>query len=262
MSKVYRKIALALAVISIISLAGCKDENQDPLLSESKESLVSMIHSNEETIISLNDKITELDQLLKGIQGEKVETSGIEEMDDGTGRLTFVSVDGLIKFPVEFNYPGATQATNESTRVNINETFSFKPTSNWLVKVDGASVTLYHESGISGKITAGKRDKQVQKTTLEDVKTYMNESFFSELPPEQIQYSSLFIDGTEFGWDAQSHTFIDSKDARLRCGLLGYSDQSLQYFFVYGGEQDSAKDEVIISLLNTVSAWNKAISIK
>ena len=90
----------------------------------------------------------------------------------------------------------------------------------------------------------------------------MNNTFFSELPPENISYSTIFINGTEFGWDASSHTFIDSEDARLKCGLVGYSDQSLQYFFVYKGENDAAKNEVILSLLQTIRAWTNVLSIK
>lgn len=262
MHKINKILALLLASITLISLAGCSNEDEDPLMSESKETLVAMINEGNTRETEYLTRITELETLLKGVQGEEVQTSGIEVMGDGTGRETFISTDGQITFPVEFNYPGATQATNEETCVNINEAFSVKPTSNWTVKVDGASIELYHTSGISGKITAGKRDREVQKTTVGDLKTYMSDTFFSELPPESIKYSTIFINGTEFGWDASSHTFIDSEDAMLRCGLIGYSDQSLQYFFVYRGEDDSAKNEVILSLLQTIKAWNDYISIK
>lgn len=262
MHKMRRILALSIASLTLIGLTGCGNENEDPLMSESKESLVAMVNEGNARENEYLTKITELETLLKGVQGEEVKTSGIEVMDDGTGRETFVSVDGQITFPVEFNYPGATQATSEETCIKINEAFSVRPTSNWTIKMDGASISLYHTSGISGKITVGKRDRDVQKTTLDELKAYMNDTFFSELPPESVKYSTIFINGTEFGWDASSHTFIDSEDARLRCGLIGYSDQSLQYFFVYKGEEDSAKNEVIVSLLQTIKAWNYYVSIK
>lgn len=262
MHKMKKLLALSLASLTLVGLVGCSNEDEDPLMSESKESLVAMINEGNTRENEYLTRISELETLLKGVQGEEVETSGIETMDDGTGRETFVSTDGQITFPVEFNYPGATQATNEETCVKINEAFSVRPTSNWTVKVDGASIELYHTSGISGKITVGKRDRDVQKTTLDELKTYMNDTFFAELPPESITYNTIFINGKEFGWDASSHTFIDSEDAKLRCGLVGYSDQSLQYFFVYKGEDDSAKNEVILSLLQTIKAWNDNLSIK
>lgn len=262
MSHRHRIIAIVLAMLMSLSLVSCgNDEVQDPLMEESKETLVDMVNTlNTENGNYLN-RISELETMLRGVQGEEVETSGITEMGDGTGRLTFNSVDDVITLPVEFNYPGATQADNTSS-VEINEAFSFRPTSNWTVQMSGTSIGLYHTSGISGTIKVGMRDRTAQRTTVAEVETYMKEQFFSQLPPETVKYSTLFVNGTSYGVDAESHTFIDEADARLRCGLLGYSDYSLQYFFVYTGEQDSAKDEVILSLLQTIRIYNYNLSIQ
>lgn len=254
-------IALILAITTVVGLSGCqKDENQDPLLSESKQSLVDMVNSTNNELITCYDRISELETLLKGVQGEKEPTPAISEMSDGTGRLTFNTVDGIITLPSEFKYPGSAQAPNTSS-INISESVKITPTSNWTCKLTGTKLEVNHTSGIAGNITVGVLDREAQKTQAAELQAYLTE-FFTGLPPETIKYSRLYLNDNWFGLDAVSHTFIDEKDAMIRCGILGYGEVSVQYFFVYKGERDAAKDEVILSLIKTLNVWNIQMSVE
>ena len=109
MSHRHRIIAIVLAMLMSLSLVSCgNDEVQDPLMEESKETLVDMVNTlNTENGNYLN-RISELETMLRGVQGEEVETSGITEMGDGTGRLTFNEFsNGTVVFPNPLVYPDA-----------------------------------------------------------------------------------------------------------------------------------------------------------
>lgn len=254
-------IALSLALGLVVSLAGCgNDEEKDPLLKESKQSLVEMVNSTNTELISCYERIGELEELLKSVQEEKGPTSAITEMSDGTGRRTFNTVNGTFSLPVEFKYPNSSQAPNTSS-VNISEAVKITPTANWTLKLTGTTLEVSHTSGIAGTITVGYLDREAQKTMVADLQPYLDE-LLSSLPIDTKKTGSLFLNDNKFGIDNISHTFMDEKDAMIRCGILGYGEISLQYFFVYTGEQDSAKDEVILSLIKTLNIWNIQLSVE
>ena len=255
-----RILATLLAVVSMLSLAGCKkeDPNQDPLMAESKETLVAMINEASVNEVAYLEKIQELEDRIRGQVSSSSTTSGIGEIAAGI-ELTFNTIDGKIVFPNEFNYPGSTQAPNTSS-LSVSEAVKLKPTSNWTIKITGSKVELSHSSGISGIMTVGYLDREAQRQQV-DLQQHLMDNFFAELPPNEIQFSSLHLDDVPFGVDCASPTTIDEAPAMLRCGMLGYGEISLQYFFVYTGDRDSAKDETILSLMRTLKVWDTELSI-
>ena len=177
-----------------------------------------------------------------------------------TGKKTFTTVNDTIAFPSEFKYPGSTQAPN-TTSLNISEAVRIKPTANWICQMDGTTLELNHSSGISGKITIGTLDREAQKLLASSLEEHMS-AWFTELPAGTIKYSRLYLKDDWFGLDATSNTNIDANPAHLRCGLLGFGDVSMQYMFVYSGDKDVAKDEVILSLIKTIEVWNIPLSVE
>lgn len=253
-------LALTLVSTALLGLTSCGNNSDDPLMSQSKQSLVDMINSTNEELVSCYEQIDELNNLLTSVSEEKGPTSAITEMSDGTGRKTFNTVDGQFSLPVDFKYPGSQQAPNTSS-INISEAVSIIPTSNWDCKLVGTTLELSHSSGIAGTISIGLLDREAQKTQASELQGYLDEMLAS-LPIDSKKPSSLFVNDTLFGVDNVSHTFIDEEDAMIRCGILGFSDISVQYFFVYKGKQDSAKDEVILSLIKTMKIWNSNLSVE
>lgn len=259
--KKHRVVAMLLSFTMILTLGGCKsDEDIDPLMKETKESLVKMVNDMNTELVDCYTKISDLETMLKGVQGEEEPTSAISEMSDGTGRLTFNTVDGMITLPVPFNYPNAQQAPNTAS-INVSDAVKVTPTSNWTAVLTGTKLELSHTSGIAGTITVGLLDRDAQKVQTSELQEHMTQ-WFTNLPPETIKYTRLYLNDNWLGIDATSHTFIDEKDAMIRCGIAKSGENSLQYFFVYSGEQDVAKDEVVLSLIKTISVWNNKLSVE
>ena len=268
----YKCVIFVLVIIlnSVFVTACGEDEDKDPLLSYSKEELVEMIkiaqndtdsawNSYDELEAEKNARIEELEKMLKGIQTSDVETSGIREFNDGTGRLTFTSVDSKVSLPVEFNYPGAVETAGISA-VRVSDSVSIFPSGRWVNSVNGATIELYHSTGISFKLSVGFLDREARKLTTDKLEEKMNE-FFSNLPPSSIKYSRVYLDDTWFGLDAKTDTFIDEAKSQIRCGWIGYGETAVNYFAVYDGEVDDDKDETILNLINSIQIYTKPIKV-
>lgn len=243
-------------------LTGCgNSEEKDPLLSSSKKDLVSYIRNLEKMSEDDGARIEELEKMLKGIQGETVEKAAITEFSDGTGRLTLNSLDTMVSLPTPFEYPNSSQSYNTST-VNISNNISVKPSPNWVAKLSGTQVEFQHSSSeISGIIKVGKIDSTAEKVQVSSLTDHINE-FFSSMPPANITYKRLYVNQNWMGMDASAHTFIDEEDAMLRCGMIGFSDVCITYMFAYKGEADTSKDELILTLLQTMQIYSNELRIE
>lgn len=261
MSKRILAVILALAAMTSLLTACSKDENADPLLEEDKEFLVESIRMLESDVDSAYLRIEELETMLKGVQGETVKKAAITEFSDGTGRETMNSFDSIVTLPVPFEYPNSVQSYNTSA-VSVSESVNIKPSSNWMVNLSGTEVQLEHTSSkISGVIKVGAIDRLAERVQVAALTEHMN-TFFSNLPPENITYKRLYVNANWMGMDASSHTFIDEEDAQLRCGMLGYGDLCVTYMFAYKGEADSSKDELILTLLQTMKIMNQELRVE
>lgn len=241
----------------LVILTGCNSE-KDPLSKLSKNELIAMINESETDLAKNETRIIELETLLKGIQQQDGPTAAISSFSDGTGRLTFNSIDGKIVFPKPFEYPASTQAPNTSA-VNITNIMKVVPTGNWIMKLGGTSLELEHPSGVYGIFQAGNINTLYAREKLQDD---VFAKFFSEFPPDTIKYSKLFADNNWVGLQADTETFINEKKSTLRCGMLAVGNTSLTYMFIYSGERDVTKDEVILSLLKTMQLGGQVLRVE
>ena len=255
-------IAIVIATVIILSISGCKkNENEDPLMSESKESLVSIIRALQSDNESAGKRISELETMLRGIQGSEIEKAAITEFSDGTGRLTLNSSNGMVKLPEPFEYPNSIQTYNVSS-LKLYDNIYVKPSSNWIVTLSGTQIILeYPESGVSGIIKVGKIDGTQENVKVAELSSYIDK-FFESMPPETITYNRIYVAETWRGMDARAHTFIDEEDAQLRCGMIGIGENCVTYFFAYKGDQSSINDELIQNLLQTLTINSNALRIE
>lgn len=250
-SKFKRITALLICLVTSISLVGCnKDENENPMMDLSKEDLVAYIESLESDVADLEERNEELEVLMAGIQGEEIVVPAISEFSDGTGRTTLNTVDSRITLPTEFTYPHSVQ-TLSSSCVQISDKITINPNANWVVSVNGTTVDIEHVSSqISGQFVIGELDvPHGEEAVRADGLTDVLSKFFESMPPENIKYTRIYVKDKWVGMDTYSHTFIDEKDAYLRCGMLAQGDTTLCYMFVYKGSQDVSKDELILNIL-------------
>lgn len=246
-----RKIRAFAAVVAIAALTGCSGGNSDEApfyRDKTRQELIDLCDEYTNNIADLQNQYDELYKLYNGIQSENKPSEAIGITGDGTGRFTFNSVDHKIIFPEELTYPGSVTITANGD-VNIVQNVSISAGSNWVLKTGTASIELEHISGISGTIKAGA---QYFMYTAEELRDNTIKPWFEKLPMSSITYSNISIAGQPLGCQAVSPTIIDGESAMIRVGLIAHGNNSLTYTFVYRGEQDASKDEIITQMLNTM----------
>lgn len=254
-----RVTAFLMAIGVMVSATGCHkkaDPNADPLLSEKPEVLVSMIHDKEMEIADLKDDLSYAEEKLTAVQSESKQTAGIRKLNDGTGRMTFFTVDGVLDLQSDFIYPGSTEMSS-SSQVLVTSSVSFSPTSNWVIKLYGSKADLAHTSNIYGQISAGNISSTV---SYGDLEVYLN-SYLEGIPVSTKTSSSLFLNGNICGIDSIITTFIDDEPATMRFGLAALKTTSLHYCFYYMGEPNVIYDEAILSLIRTIVVYNNPLAI-
>lgn len=252
------RIALVLLIALALILVGCGKKNDGPFGDLNKSELIVLATNQMDELNEAYTRIDEVEGLLRGIQDEEVPSAAISVMNDGTGRLTFNSFHNKIIFPTPFEYPGSTQISNTAS-VNITKSLKVAPTSNWALRLKGTELELEHSSGISGTIKAGMIKEMFPREPMQEE---IFAPFFEELPPDTVKYSKLFLDDNWFGLQAMTPTFIDSEEAYLRMGMLGIGEQCFTYSFVYKGKPDAGKDEIVLSLLNTIEMFDQNLRVE
>jgi hypothetical protein len=259
--KFKKVIALVLSISMLASLTACTktDENEDPLMSEEKETLVSTIRNYETTIESLDTQLKEANNKLVGVYGEDTTKPAISQFEsDDSGRYTLNSNEGVVEFPSSLSYPNSEQSSNVTT-LDLGGYMKMKPTSSWEVILDGTCIKLYHGTyDIVGVVQVGKTS---DTATMDDVHEALT-TFFDSLPPANVSTSMIYCNGNQVGWDGVIESYVDEKDAMIRAGLLGFSGYNMSYVFEYEGEYDSAKAEVIYSLLQSIELNNNGIKLE
>ena len=267
---IHKNIRLLAVLIMLVSLTtmftGCgkKDDSEvDPLTKMSKKELFSYAKDLEAKNDTLLERTSELEEMLKGIQGEDIAVPSISTFKDGSGRLTLNSVDGLVTLPGEFLYPYSVQ-TFATSSINVSQTVKIIPSSNWIITLDGTTTNLQHTgSSISGKFVVGGLSVPVGENakTPAELTDEINK-FFENMPPENIKFTRIYVNESWVGMDAQCHTFINEEDANLRCGMLSVGQNTVVYMFAYKGESDNSKNELIQNLLTSTSVNNSALRIE
>lgn len=255
-------VALSLSVALVAGLTACgEDENADPLLSESKESLINRLYDYDVQLVNAKTEISNLNEQIKALmQTTSTVSAGVVTLDDGTGRKTFKTVDGLISLPGAWNFPGSEQAPNTSS-INVSSTVVVTPTYNWSIQFAGTKIEVYHTSEVSGLITVGNLGKEAKKYDMTLLQDAIG-GYFEQIPYESLNYSRIYVNNEWRGMDVKGTTTVDGDIATLRGGMLSVDETSVQYFFIYADEPDSARDEVILSLIKTLTINKKTISIE
>lgn len=253
----WKRIAIVGLLVGA-TVVGCACGDKDPLLSMSKKELAQMIKDQSGDISKGYAEIERLRELIIDTQGEESLIASISTMDDGSGRLTFNSIRGKIKFEKPLEYPGSGQAPNTSS-VGITNSLSIVPTNNWVVVLEGTSIELEHTSGISGIIKAGQIKELYNRDMLQEE---VMEPFFESIPSSRTVFSKLFLDDQWWGLEGKAETMINEAPSYIRCGMVGLGEQSFTYIFLYNGERDSNKEESILSLLKTLKMFGKQLRIE
>lgn len=257
-TKLSKKLTTISLITASLTLTACSEAVSDARFEGmSKNEIIGYYLELEQSYSDLDNEYKSTQATMNALQSDDSLTSAVSSVGDGTGRLTFNSVDSKIIFPSSFQYPGAETAA-PSSKVNIVNNVTVTPSSTWIFKLNGSTLELEHSSGISGIIKVGQVYEAYDSELL---KTDVIAPWFSSLPASQVKYKDIFVDESKFGCQAETPTMIDSEDAYLKCGMVAYGENSITYVFAYRGSQDSTKDESIMSVLNSITINSGQVSI-
>lgn len=252
-----RILSIMLATLMITIVTACSSDPTDPK-TWSKHELLERYQSLTDEYLQLGEEKENL-QIMYDAIAETNPTAAISFVGDGTGtRMTFNSADSKIIFPDSFKYPESEQISANGN-IEIVQNVTVTPGNNWVCKLNGASLEMEHSSGISGVIKVGKLTSMYDKSLLQDE---VLAPWFSNVPSSTVIYNRIFLNNEMQGVQATTPTTIDSEDAYLRAGILGYGNYTLTYIFVYRGAQDSTKDESILSVLNSITITGSKLSVE
>lgn len=248
-----RKIISTILVITMISglTIGCgaAKEGETDINKMSKSQLIEEYTRLQSEYQGISQQLADANTSLQALTGESEVAPAISVMGDGSGRFTFNSNDSKIIFPTSFVYPNSMEVMPDG-KINIVNNVSITPSSSWISRINGSALELEKsDSQISGTIKVNEIDELYD---VDSIQEDVLEPWFSNIANSSVRYSDVFIDSTSFGKQAETPIMINSENAYLICGMVGYASSSITYVFVYKGAQDSTKDEAIKNVLNTI----------
>ena len=223
-------VSLSLVLVLVATtLVGCGgstgDAVQDQINKMSKSQLRTEYRSLYDQYNNLCQQYTDMQTVLSGIQSEEAPSAAISITGDGTGRFTFNSTDSKIIFPSTFQYPNSSQIAPDGS-ISVVDDVSVGVNSTWIYKLTGSALEMEHSSGISGTIKVAKINTNYDS---ELIRTDVMEPWFSSLPPSSILWTNIFVNNKAYGVQAKTTTMIDSEDAYLTCGMVGFGTYSVTY---------------------------------
>lgn len=258
-----RYIISGLLVLTMMfSLTSCKkDPDADPRLEMSKEELIAQIDDVTNNWVAAMDERDELQAALD-MKDNTEERGTIREIEDGSKRRTFTTVNNMITLPVDFAYPG-TEMTGENASISIVSSVKInKPSPTWASVFEGTTLNLYNlEEDIAGNITVGQLTAEGQEFKVTGLQEYMEQTLLKDVPYDSSSWTKLFLSDRQRGVDVTCRVLIDEDPAMMRCGIIGTGELSVQYMFVYKGEKDAIKDDLIRSILRNISIRNNELKI-
>lgn len=238
--------------------AGTAVQIEDPLKNLTKEELIETVHTMENQLFEAYEQVDLNKQKLDALTNGENPTAEITSVGTGEVLETLNSFNGRVLFPESLMYPNSTEAANTSS-VNISKMVTIKPSNNWGVKLNAASVELEHSSGISGSLRVGAiTDVYDRDKLIEDVMT----PFFKNFPEQTIEYKKIFLDDYSWGVQGSLPLLIDGEDAYMICGILGFANTSVSYSFCYKGSRDSEKDEAVSIILNSMTVNGQQLRVE
>lgn len=231
---------LTLMAFLSMSLVGCSGP--------SKSDLQIQVNQLEAELGKVKKEKESAENTLKALTKEGEVKTYISYVDDKTKTLTFNKLNDRVIFDIPLEYPDSSQTPNNS-KISIAGNVNLVPTNNWIMISDGTALELNHTSGIYGNIQVSK----IAKTLKYDEVHAKLEEFNSAIPSEQEPaYGKLFLDTYTSGEYFKRKTLVDSNPAVLTAGLMGAGTIGVAFAFMYDGEPDSTKDEIIGNLLKSI----------
>lgn len=277
-----KKMLAVLLVMSIVGgVVGCAKSTGEETIYDSM-SKKELLETCKQLDANLQVANADYASLMGAVNNAGISTDNlpnIKEMEDGTGRWTFVSNDDVITFNRDWVYPDSVEAANTSN-IGVSKNVKFKPYENWLIMQKGNTTELNHKAGISGKVSVGNVEESsgLYMVTKEEFDNYGWED--AVMTPEVIRervvepwindlanvgtvkYNELYLDDDIVGLQAETTTLVDGNEAHLKFGMFNTNiGEACQYVFIYTGSYDSIKEEHIDLLISSIEVMDRKLLV-
>lgn len=234
----------------LVAIAGCSSEEPVDLMKEKKETVVNMYNDLLQSYNSLTVEYNELNSKLSNVYADKQLNPGVTSVGDGSGNLTTHSVNEKIEFNSPLTYPNSS-SVEASSSINITDNVSVIARDNWTTKLYNSTVELEHSSGISGNISVERINEYISGGNMKDL---ILTPWIEETTKEPVEYNNIFINNTVLGYQGRTQILIDETNkSTMTCGIAGNNNIAVSYVFVYDGDSDSVKNELIKGIVESVS---------
>lgn len=250
--------ALIIIGASVISMTGCGESKEDPLMSKSKEELVELCNELQGNYSTVLNNYNSLQAKLDGIYSDGQVNPGITVVGDGSGKMTLNSVNEEIVFDTPLVYPESSTVKGDGfTTIVSGVTISARDL--WISSIKNNTMELEHSSGISGTISVDSVDYYMSEGTIRD---NVISPWLATFTDENVFYDNIFINSEVNGTQGKCTFLIDERTATIKCGVMVYGQMAISYVFVYDGEYDGVKDEITKNLLNTITIYGEQITVE
>lgn len=255
-----KKITCAILITALAStmLAGC-GKGDGKFSGMKKSEIITEYENLESAYNDLTEQLVQTQNSLDALSKDGTVNEAITTMGDGTGRFTFNSTDSKIIFPNSFVYPNAQPIVPDGS-ITITTGVTVSPSSTWISRINGSALELEQSSNkISGTIKVNTITEQLPTDQL---LTDVLQPWFDSVSYSGVTYTDVFVGSSSFGKQAETPIMIDSENAYLVCGMVGLGNYSVTYVFVYRGDPDTTKNELIKNIINTISINGNTLLIQ
>lgn len=245
-----RLMTVGIALI-VLGLSACSNAE----LEETQAVLADTQQENADLQAQIAELTTKL-QAQEGINtgSETAITSFNTEADvEAVGDVgSRIQVDGLLE------YSGSYQAPNTSS-VNLLDTASIAPSSNWSIRLEGTTSYYSHPSGVVGVIKMSNISSEIDEMYYQED---LIDPFLNALPHDGSKTSRIYVDTTYAGLATETSITANEEPAILKFGVFGKGTTACVYCFYYDGKKDATKSELVDTLIKSMYIEKRQVKVE
>lgn len=180
---------------------------------------------------------------------------------EGSGVQEYVTIDNLIKFPKDVGVVDTDDDVANSF-LRIGSAFSYAPSNNWEVRIDGATAHFNHPQKVWGSIKAIKVDSGAVDDPGVEQSLAGIQNFLEGQPVTNQKTRKVYMSEYHTGYLVSGEMTVDKKKYVVNVGSLIYGDYGSLYLFVYEDNQTGVQQELIDLLISSGNYGDTSIMLQ
>lgn len=250
-------ILVIIGILLVGTLVGGDSSEPDPKPKTTTSS--SSSSKPKETASSQPEEPSEPESSAPSVKPEDKDKSSIDRvlkpgMTESLGNL--MELYNEVVFPSALSVPEPEPVVDKTT-INLGGSYVFRPNRNWSSRIDGNSITLVHDEGIVAKFIFNKNKKPLKP---EQMKTDVFPQFLEGFGVESATYNEIFYNTQLAGVSTKVLSKFNDQGLVIETGMLNCNREILTYVISYYETTEVYPEEIIESLLNTITWKSTAVT--